>query len=172
MSASRAREQEPAFIHTRTHPRRFAVPKKKDEGPKMKKLHWETLASTEGTIWGDLSGGNTAAEDDATALFPDIKDNFEISQIKVKAMDPAANANKAKVVSLIDGKKSQNMNIMLAQFGKKEFAEIAEAISNLDEKFIGVAGISSILDFAPEMDELKVSQSGMDWDGCTTLRTH
>ena len=57
--------------------------------------------------------------------------------------------------STLDPSRAQNMNIMLAQFGKKEFSEIAEAISNLDEHFIGLAGISSILDFLPEMDELK-----------------
>ena len=110
--------------------------KKKDEGPKMKKIHWETLKSTEGTIWGDLGHGAEDGDADATALFPDLKDNFEITSTKPRSAS-TSNSNRSKVVSLIDGKRSQNMNIMLAQFGKKEFKDIAEACYQLDDEFIG-----------------------------------
>ncbi|GMI13734.1 hypothetical protein TrLO_g2465 [Triparma laevis f. longispina] len=125
-----------------------------DTGPKMKKLHWETIGNTDGTIWGELSKEDSAAsiDADASSLFPDLKDNFEISKVKPKAADPQKKRN--SVVSLVDGQRSQNMNIMLAQFGRKDFADIAKAITQLDDEFVGLAGITSIIDFLPEPDEI------------------
>ena len=135
-----------------------------DDGPQMKKLHWETIKSTEGTIWGDPEANNVVS--DPTSLFPDLKDHFEVTKAKPKSETELKPSSKVKTISLIDPKRSQNMNIMLAQFGKKSFEEIAEAITNLDEAPLGLAGISSLLDFIPEPDEIqKVKQyvdSGQD----------
>ncbi|GMH81471.1 hypothetical protein TrST_g12021 [Triparma strigata] len=126
-----------------------------DTGPKMKKLHWETIGNTDGTIWGELNKGEEGGSmdvADASALFPDLKDNFEIAKAKPKSQDTQKKRN--SVVSLVDGKRSQNMNIMLAQFGRKEFTDIARAITQLDDEFVGLAGITSIIDFIPEPDEI------------------
>ena len=54
------------------------------------------------------------------------------------------------------------MNIMLAQFGKVEFEDLAKAITYLDDEFIGIGGITSIINFIPEEDEKRKIKSYVD----------
>jgi len=144
----------------------FKRPVKKDEpkGPQMKKLHWEVLKSTEDTIWGDIET-NEETPETLTELFPDIKDNFEISKIVKKESKEEGKSKKGAKVSLIDGKRSMNMNVMLAQFGKRSMTEIQRILIDMDGESIGIGGITSLLDFVPEMDEIAVVKKYMEVAG-------
>jgi hypothetical protein len=125
-------------------------------GPKMKQFHWDVVQDVAGTVWDSSGNGAKADEDDIMKMFPDLKDAMNAAQPKVAAKDASKKDDKPakpKQVALIDGKRSQNMCIMLAQFGRIGFAEVIESINKLDAEGIGLEGIKAIGEFLPEEDE-------------------
>lgn len=127
--------------------------KKKDAGPKMRQLHWDVIQDTKGTIW-DTDHVSGAADVDFGVLFPDLMDALAVTQPKAakKGKDSAVE-KKPKQVSMVDSKRSQNMCIMLAQFGRKPFSEVVQAVVQLNVEVVGLAGITSLLEFVPEESE-------------------
>ena len=73
---------------------------------------------------------------------------------------------KPKKVQIIQPPKDQNMNIMLAQFGKIKFSELAESIRNIDENGInGLAGVNNLLDNLPSGEETSAVLSYVEGGG-------
>mmetsp|Transcript_4831 Transcript_4831/g.7348 ORF Transcript_4831/g.7348 Transcript_4831/m.7348 type:complete len:1311 (+) Transcript_4831:91-4023(+) len=129
----------------------------KPSGPKLKQLHWETLASTEGTLWENTEEEAAVVSDDA---FSDLAEVFAPAQKKDPSKKkpgempgakglPGVGA-KSKQVAVLDGQKSQNMNIMLAKFGsRRKVSEIVQAIVNLDTGSFTLPIVMTMLDFTP-----------------------
>ena len=77
---------------------------------------------------------------------------------------------KPKRVALIGAKKAQNLNIMLAHFGKLTFAALARAVNELDERGVmGLEGVTNLLDFVPARDETDAVRRYVSDGGDTAL---
>ena len=77
---------------------------------------------------------------------------------------------KPKRVALIGAKKAQNLNIMLAHFGKLAFAALARAVNELDERGVmGLEGATNLLDFVPARDETVAVRRYISDGGDTAL---
>ena len=123
----------------------------KPKGPRMKQIHMEAMQSTEGTIFAwDDEGDDDDDTMSVANIFADYKDEFMIQPSKKKSSKPVG----AKAVMLIDGKKSQNMNIMLAQFGKRPLTDVAGDVHNLNSDNLGISAVNALLNFIPEREEI------------------
>lgn len=99
--------------------------------PKLKQVFLTSLASIEGTFWSEPLESFIAAEE----LFDDIEEEFAIGGPKKQKLPfgaaskapPKAVAKAAKPTeTVLDPQRGQNINIMLAKFGKKSLESIAE----------------------------------------------
>ena len=123
-------------------------------GPKMRQFHWDVMADTAGTIWESEHMAEEDAEMDVTALFPDLEDALAVAAPKpVSKAAGTAEKVKPKQVTMVEPKRSQNICIMLAQFGRKPFSDIVQAVHELDVEAIGLSGVTALLDFVPEESE-------------------
>lgn len=102
------------------------------------------------TVWNDV---------DETVLFDKLDlDAFTetFKKAEVKAAPAAltkAKSNKPKTVSLLDGKRSNNVAILLGRF-KLSFAEVRQAIMELDEDALTEQQTKSILNVVPTEEEV------------------
>eukprot|EP01033_Poteriospumella_lacustris_P005565 gene5565-3976_t len=146
-----------------------------EKRPKMKQLHLQGLASLDGTFWTATNEPVLRADE----LFDDLEDEFLIGGVKPKkpaafrggvgaggaagglgaaAAAAAAGAKSpmgkaAPVESALDPQRAQNINIMLAKFGKRSLDAIAESVVNFDVAAVGVATVTSLQQFVPTPDE-------------------
>jgi hypothetical protein len=136
--------------------------------PKLKQLHWDTLESTEGTLWAD----NSSKIGMVVPVSPSLPDQLRRPSLttpsrtlptcslphrrktppprpprtcpgpsdcldlgKINRCPPFSHSpltSRSPQVAVLDGQKSQNMNIMLAKFGNKtKLGDILEVSSLL-----------------------------------------
>lgn len=144
--------------------------------PKLKQMYLTGLVSIENTFWGEPSEVDLPAD----LLFDDIEEEFALGLAKPKKINQNANmkgppgnalgglaaaalarkgrvgeATSQQLESVLDPTRAQNMNIMLAQFGKRHFFDLAEAIRLFDYSVLSIAVIQSLLQFIPSSDEFK-----------------
>ena len=123
-------------------------------GPKMRQFHWDVMVNTAGTIWESDHMADDDSEMDVAALFPDLEDALAVAAPKPASKTTgAAEKVKPKQVTMVEPKRSQNICIMLAQFGRKPFSDIVKAVNELDVDAIGLSGVTALLDFVPEESE-------------------
>ena len=127
----------------------------------MKNVHWTTLNDVEGTVWGSVGG---FGEDDFGEVFSDLKDEFSLKKKnsavgkdgEKKKQD--GKEKKKKIVTLItDGKRSQNINIMLGKLthhGKRKMEDIASMVLRLEASAIGIDGLEALLLNTPNKKEI------------------
>ena len=123
----------------------------------MKNLHWTTLKETEGTVWGNVGG----LGDEFSDIFSDLKDEFKVKEKKKKEDSKKKKkdtSTTSKITLITDGKRSQNINIMLGRLthhGKRTMDNIANLLLHLDASSIGADGLESILNNIPNKSEIK-----------------
>lgn len=129
----------------------------------MKNLHWEALNddSIRGTIW-EAGADRRISSGQFGELFDDIEAEFKIlkkGKVKPVKKAQAKDDGKSKITLIKDGKRSQNINIMLGRLtnhGKRPVTEIAKLVLNLDASSIGMDGIEALLLNAPLQSESKL----------------
>ncbi len=116
-------------------------------------------------------------------LFDDLEEEFVIGAPKAKAKPfamggaptPGKGAKTAKsaaevgavsfslnrnimiaccLQSILDPQRAQNINIMLAKFGKQSLFQVAKAVDAFQADDLGLAAVSSLLTFVPTPDEV------------------
>ena len=105
-----------------------------------------------------------------------LEDTFDTSEVtELFAVDAAPTPEKAEkaekgakkqLVSLLDPKRSQNVGIMLSQFGKLTFAEVRNRVADLDEELLTSEKLTMMINFAPQPDEVKLIEA---YDGDKAL---
>ena len=154
-AAEKDRKEKAAARKAATEAKKKGGGAAESSGPKLKQFHWDVMKDISGTVWD--SSGETAKEEDndLLKLFPDLKDAMNAAKPKVAKESKNKKEEKAKPkqVALIEGKRSQNMQIMLAQFGGIPFEKLIDAINQLDIETIGLEGIKAISEFLPEDSE-------------------
>lgn len=129
--------------------------------PKVKQAALAALPSIEGTFWAEPQDVLLPIGE----LFDDLEEQFLVGVKKKKsiamhggAKKTAANPlKKAAAVQegVLDPQRSQNINIMLAKFGKRSMESIAESIMNFEADALGISSLSALLQFVPTADEIK-----------------
>lgn len=132
-------------------------------GPKMKQIYLEKLPSIEGTLWADASDQLI----EPSVLFDDLEEEFIANKPKPKpklsqtaALIPGSAKSptkgpgaKSQEKTVLDPGKAQNMNIMLAKFGKRNLFDIAQSICSFEAEKIGATFISTLIPFPVVPDE-------------------
>lgn len=97
-----------------------------------------------------------------TELFVDLEEQFSQQNATTTTTQSATTKPKQnntkdikmKIISFLDRKRSQNMNIMFVQFGKRSFSEIVDNIINFDTDSLKLFQISSLLDYIHQIEEI------------------
>jgi hypothetical protein len=138
-----------------------------DKKPKLKQLHLQPLPNLTGTFWESTNEPFFKSDE----LFDDLEEEFLIGGLKPKKLafqqaggsrSTAAASGKntpgsskaAQVESALDPQRAQNINIMLAKFGKRSLDAIAQSVINFEATSIGLATITSLQQFIPTVDEI------------------
>ncbi|KAL8002976.1 putative formin, FH3 domain, formin, GTPase-binding domain, armadillo-like helical [Plasmopara halstedii] len=147
--------------------------------PKLRNLYWEAVKSeeTSGTIWELFAKeeGNKSEEEAAALMFARAKskpiavkkdvvldkfvnqlsDVFVNKPLKVKEAESKKPSKRRAPtrVALIDAKRANNIGIMLARF-RLPYYKLRNAVLLVDKELLSVERVSSLLQFAPEDEEL------------------
>ncbi|GBG24777.1 Formin-F [Hondaea fermentalgiana] len=150
------------------------VKKKKVTGPKSdtKRVHWDVLEDTEGTIW---DSGVDSSDIEIAEVFGDLKSEFSNKAAPKKLGADNESADKAKkpkeMVLLADPKRRQNMSIFAKTLmkGGRELYEVGAALRAMDLSKFGPNALASLQEFLPQGDETEAVQSFVDGGGDRSL---
>ncbi|KAJ3386405.1 Dishevelled associated activator of morphogenesis 2 [Lobulomyces angularis] len=130
---------------------------------KMRQIQWTKIApvNLNATIWKPLAEKGKDGEERTRREKIDVKELeslFSVQPINkaVSAGEVLSNKevkNEVKKVSLLDGKRSNNVSIMLGRI-KIPFNKIREAIINLNEEIISESMVKQFLQQIPAEDEM------------------
>ena len=116
------------------------------KGPKLKRLHWEALdgVNVDGTLWGLVQGD---LEAEAGAM---LEEMFKIADAKKKP--EGDDESKSKVKRLYDGKRAQNIEILIKSF-RMPIPAIQEAIITMDMSILTQERLQILLTCCPTVEE-------------------
>ena len=116
------------------------------KGPKLKRLHWEALdgVNVDGTLWGLVQGD---LEAEAGAM---LEEMFKIADAKKKP--EGEEEAKEKVKRLYDGKRAQNIEILIKSF-RMPVPAIQEAIITMDMSILTQERLQILLTCCPTIEE-------------------
>ena len=122
------------------------------KGPKLKRLHWEALdgVNVDGTLWGLVQGD---LEAEAGAM---LEEMFKIADAKKKP--EGEEEAKEKVKRLYDGKRAQNIEILIKSF-RMPIPAIQEAIVTMDMSILTQERLQILLTCCPTIEEATTLRS-------------
>jgi len=155
LSAAPALNRKPAFLSPSTR--------------KLKRFHWTALSrqDSQNTLWSELAGPASVkakvAEDklDVKLDTAEIESRFlaaETKTMKKKSNsqdEPKTESQKPKVVNLIDGKRSYNIDIALARFRMSHEA-IRDALITLDACLLSEDKLDALSRVVPTPEEAQM----------------
>ncbi|CAK9015632.1 Delphilin (Glutamate receptor, partial [Durusdinium trenchii] len=147
--------------------------KKKPRGPKSdtKRVHWDVLEDTEGTIW---DSGVDSSDIEISEVFGDLKDEFSSKQPDKALGEKKASSGSTKreeVVLVPDPKRRQNMSIFVKTLmkGGRSLAVVGDALRSMDMSNFGTVALDSLDEFLPQGDETDAVQAFVDGGGDVSL---
>uniref|UniRef100_A0A8C9YTY6 Glutamate receptor, ionotropic, delta 2 (Grid2) interacting protein, b n=1 Tax=Sander lucioperca TaxID=283035 RepID=A0A8C9YTY6_SANLU len=119
----------------------------------VKRLRWEQVENSEGTIWGQL--GEDSDYDKLTDMvkFLDLDLHFG-TQRRSKPTFLPENFKKKDVVEILSHKKAYNASILIAHL-KLSTSELRQILLNMTTDRLEPAHIKQLLLYAPDDDEVK-----------------
>ncbi|XP_026171490.1 delphilin isoform X2 [Mastacembelus armatus] len=119
----------------------------------VKRLRWEQVENSEGTIWGQL--GEDSDYDKLTDMvkYLDLDLHFGTQRRPKPAFLPD-NFKKKDVVEILSHKKAYNASILIAHL-KLSPAELRQVLMNMTTDRLEPAHIKQLLLYAPDDDEVK-----------------
>ena len=129
-------------------------------------MHWTALNNVEGTVWDTSTMGGFG--EDFSDVFSDLKDEFKKNKGKGKKKQSTKKKEdngKSTIVLITDGKRSQNIHIMLGkltQHGKRSMEQIARSVLHLKASAIGLDGLQALLLNIPTKKEMALLST---WKG-------
>ncbi|XP_069547417.1 delphilin isoform X3 [Brachyistius frenatus] len=123
----------------------------------VKRLRWEQVENSEGTIWGQL--GEDSDYDKLTDMvkYLDLDLHFGTQRRSISPPEPAflpENFKKKDVVEILSHKKAYNASILIAHL-KLSPAELRQVLMNMTTDRLEPAHIKQLLLYAPDDDEVK-----------------
>ncbi|XP_053716438.1 delphilin isoform X4 [Synchiropus splendidus] len=119
----------------------------------VKRLRWEQVENSEGTIWGQL--GEDSDYDKLTDMvkYMDLDLHFGTQRRSKPAFAPE-NLKKKDTVEILSHKKAYNASILIAHL-KLSPAELQQVLMNMTTERLEPAHIKQLLLYAPDEDEIK-----------------
>ncbi|XP_029312099.1 LOW QUALITY PROTEIN: delphilin-like [Cottoperca gobio] len=123
----------------------------------VKRLRWEQVENSEGTIWGQL--GEDSDYDKLTDMvkYLDLDLHFGTQRQSISPPEPAflpENFKKKDVVEILSHKKAYNASILIAHL-KLSTTELRQVLMNMTTDRLEPAHIKQLLLYAPNEDEVK-----------------
>ncbi|XP_033975313.1 LOW QUALITY PROTEIN: delphilin [Trematomus bernacchii] len=123
----------------------------------VKRLRWEQVENSEGTIWGQL--GEDSDYDKLTDMvkYLDLDLHFGTQRQSMSPPEPAflpENFKKKDVVEILSHKKAYNASILIAHL-KLSTSELREVLMNMTTERLEPAHIKQLLLYAPNEEEVK-----------------
>ncbi|XP_056285675.1 delphilin isoform X3 [Pseudoliparis swirei] len=123
----------------------------------VKRLRWEQVENSEGTIWGQL--GEDSDYDKLTDMvkFLDLDLHFGTQRRSMSPPEPAflpENLKKKDVVEILSHKKAYNASILIAHL-KLSAGELRQVLMDLTTDRLEPAHIKQLLLYAPDEDEVQ-----------------
>ncbi|XP_056222299.1 delphilin isoform X1 [Seriola aureovittata] len=123
----------------------------------VKRLRWEQVENSEGTIWGQL--GEDSDYDKLTDMvkYLDLDLHFGTQRRSISPPEPAfvpENFKKKDVVEILSHKKAYNASILIAHL-KLSPAELRQVLMNMTTNRLEPAHIKQLLLYAPDDEEVK-----------------
>ncbi|XP_026206946.1 delphilin isoform X1 [Anabas testudineus] len=123
----------------------------------VKRLRWEQVENSEGTIWGQL--GEDSDYDKLTDMvkYLDLDLHFGTQRRSISPPEPAflpENFKKKDVVEILSHKKAYNASILIAHL-KLSPIELRQVLMNMTTDRLEPAHIKQLLLYAPDEDEVK-----------------
>ncbi|XP_059158848.1 inverted formin-2-like [Physella acuta] len=146
-----------------------------DPSCKMKHFTWNkvpTLQVNKNCIWGDVSKMADAIPVEYTKLeslfsAKTVKEEPKVEEKVLRVHSSPSESdmqgNKLRQISLLDPKRSMNVNIYLKQF-RKNNAAIVDLIRKGEARSIGVEKLKGLIKILPQLDEIEFIQN---FDGDT-----
>uniref|UniRef100_A0A8C5N8G0 Glutamate receptor, ionotropic, delta 2 (Grid2) interacting protein, b n=1 Tax=Gouania willdenowi TaxID=441366 RepID=A0A8C5N8G0_GOUWI len=119
----------------------------------VKRLRWEQVENSEGTIWGQLGEDSEYDKLSDMVKYLDLDQHFGTQRRPKPAFLPE-NLKKKDVVEILSHKKAYNASILIAHL-KLSHAELRSVLMNLTTGRLEPAHIKQLLLYAPDDDEVK-----------------
>ncbi|XP_023805264.2 delphilin isoform X3 [Oryzias latipes] len=128
-----------------------------DNQMSVKRLRWEQVENSEGTIWGQLGEESDYDKLSDMVKYLDLDLHFGTQRRSISPPEPAflpENFKKKDVVEILSHKKAYNASILIAHL-KLSPAELREVLMNMSTDRLEPAHIKQMLLYAPNEDEVK-----------------
>ncbi|XP_037836719.1 delphilin isoform X2 [Kryptolebias marmoratus] len=119
----------------------------------VKRLRWEQVENSEGTIWGQLGEDSEYDKLSDMVKYMDLDLHFGTQRRPKPAFQPE-NLKKKDVVEILSHKKAYNASILIAHL-KLSPDELRQVLMNLSTDRLEPAHIKQLLLYAPDDDEVK-----------------
>ncbi|XP_039082090.1 delphilin isoform X2 [Hyaena hyaena] len=117
----------------------------------VKRLRWEQVENSEGTIWGQLGEDSDYDKLSDMVKYLDLELHFG-TQKPAKPLPGPEPFRKKEVVEILSHKKAYNTSILLAHL-KLSPAELRQVLMSMEPRRLEPAHLAQLLLFAPDADE-------------------
>ncbi|XP_041605677.1 delphilin isoform X1 [Vulpes lagopus] len=117
----------------------------------VKRLRWEQVENSEGTIWGQLGEDSDYDKLSDMVKYLDLELHFG-TQKPTKPVPGPEPFRKKEVVEILSHKKAYNTSILLAHL-KLSPAELRQVLMSMEPRRLEPAHLAQLLLFAPDADE-------------------
>ncbi|XP_037670310.1 delphilin isoform X1 [Choloepus didactylus] len=117
----------------------------------VKRLRWEQVENSEGTIWGQLGEDSDYDKLSDMVKYLDLELHFGTQKPAKPAPRPEP-FRKKEVVEILSHKKAYNTSILLAHL-KLSPAELRQVLMSMEPRRLEPAHLAQLLLFAPDADE-------------------
>ncbi|XP_043959036.1 delphilin isoform X2 [Gambusia affinis] len=126
----------------------------------VKRLRWEQVENSEGTIWGQLREDSDYDKLSDMVKYLDLDLHFGTQRRPISPTEPAflpENLKKKDVVEILSHKKAYNASILMAHL-KLSPDELRQVLLDLNTDRLEPAHIKQLLLYAPDQDEVQQYQ--------------
>ncbi|XP_028310103.1 delphilin isoform X2 [Gouania willdenowi] len=123
----------------------------------VKKLRWEQVENSEGTIWGQLGANSDHDKLHDMVKYLDLELHFGTQKTSVPSPEPTLQLEtfrKKDVREILSRKKAYNASILIAHL-KLSPRELCQVLMNMSSDRLEPAHIKQLLLYAPDAEEVK-----------------
>uniref|UniRef100_A0A3Q2R429 Grid2 interacting protein n=1 Tax=Fundulus heteroclitus TaxID=8078 RepID=A0A3Q2R429_FUNHE len=123
----------------------------------VKRLRWEQVENSEGTIWGQLGETSDYEKLHDMVKYLDLELHFGTQKNSLPAPEPLLHLEtfkKKDVIEILSHKKAYNASILIAHL-KLSPGELRQVLMNMAADRLEAAHIKQLLLYAPDADEVK-----------------
>lgn len=135
---------------------------------KLRQLQWEKLSNNKipTTMWRELASQDEETIDTFSekGVFAKIEEDFAVKEFKPKTKtikDEVVESADDKI-SLVDPKRSHNMNIMLGSFKRYTIQQLRSAIITVDESILSDNMVNQFIAYISPPEEVAILEAYTD----------